>query len=85
MELIELLSQNLRRIRKEKELSQVELGALAGITGQYVSDIERGTVWPGVEILNKLSVALNITPTELLFDDDLMIYRLKKLLRSNKS
>lgn len=31
-----------KRYREEKEISQNELGALLGVTGQYISNVERG-------------------------------------------
>lgn len=76
-----VLSENLRALRKEKGLSQVELAKLAGLSNVYISEIERGESFPSDEVLNRLAAALETAPTELLFDNDLMLYRLKKLLK----
>lgn len=35
-------AKQLTRLRKEKRLTQVALGKLAGTTGKYISDLEHG-------------------------------------------
>jgi len=52
--------------RKEKKLSQGELGEMAGISRNYVSLIERGEAENiSKKVIDRLAVALDITPSEL--------------------
>lgn len=52
--------------RKEKELSQEELGNLAGISRNYVSLIERGEARNiSMKVIHQLAVALGASPAEL--------------------
>lgn len=52
--------------RREKNLSQTELGDLVGISRNYVSLIERGEAENiSMKIVNQLAVALGASPSEL--------------------
>ena len=52
--------------RREKNLSQAELGDLVGISRNYVSLIERGEAENiSMKIVNQLAVALGASPSEL--------------------
>lgn len=53
-------------IRKEKGLTQEQLGEKLYVTGKAVSKWERGAGAPGVELLEPLARELGITVTELL-------------------
>lgn len=53
-------------IRKEKGLTQEQLGEKLYVTGRAVSKWERGDSAPGVDLLEKLAAELDITVTELL-------------------
>lgn len=53
-------------IRKEKGLTQEQLGERLYVTGKAVSKWERGDSAPGVDLLEKLAAELDITVTELL-------------------
>lgn len=65
MNAIELGRQVLAK-RKEKKLSQTELGELAEISRNYVSIIERGEAESiSMKVLNKLAVVLGTSPSEL--------------------
>ena len=65
MDARELGKQVLAR-RKEKKLSQDELGKIAGISRNYVSMIERGEAYSiSKKVIDRLAVALGVTPAEL--------------------
>lgn len=53
-------------LRKQKDLTQAELGDIVGVTGKAVSRWERGLSVPDVAIINKVSEVLGTTTTELL-------------------
>lgn len=53
---------NLKKIRKEKGLSQKELAKLSGISQQYIADLEKSTriKSPTLDTIAQISIALNI-------------------------
>ena len=53
-------------IRKEKGLTQEQLGEQVFVSGKAVSKWERGLSFPSVDVLEKLAEVLGITVTELL-------------------
>jgi len=60
------LGRQVQAKRKEKNLSQAELGDLVGISRNYVSLIERGEAENiSMKIVNQLAVALGTSPAEL--------------------
>ncbi len=64
-ELKEVLSQNLKKFRKEKGLSQFELAEKAGISEQTMNSIEGLRLWPSDKTLCKITAALKIEPYRL--------------------
>lgn len=56
----------LRRLRKQKGLSQEDLGFEAGIHRTYVSQLERGLKSPSLRTLHRISKVLGISLSELL-------------------
>jgi len=61
------LSRNLKRIRKEKSLSQEKLALNAGVDRTVVSKIEREASNPSFEILIRLAFCLEVN-VHSLFD-----------------
>ena len=52
--------------RKEKWWSQEQLGEIAEISRNYVSQIERGEAESiSIKIINKLAIALGVSPSDL--------------------
>jgi transcriptional regulator with XRE-family HTH domain len=52
--------------RKERDISQTELGRLAGVSRNYISLIERGEANNiSMKVVNRLAVALGASPAEL--------------------
>ena len=49
----------IRSLRKEKNLSQADLAALTGLAQQNIQRIESGKYSTGLDILTKISTALN--------------------------
>ena len=60
-----LLGRKIRALRKEKGWSQQELGNQADINYKFLGEIERGQQNPTVNIMIKISKALNIDLPEL--------------------
>jgi transcriptional regulator with XRE-family HTH domain len=59
---------NLRRLRHAKGISQEDLAFEAGINRSYMSKLEKGASYPGLEIIAKLATVLEVEPAELLRD-----------------
>jgi transcriptional regulator with XRE-family HTH domain len=66
MDLRDVFASNLRRLRHEKGMSQEELAHAASINRTYVSKLETGATYAGLEIIGKLAAALEIDAAELL-------------------
>ena len=65
-----MISENVRRIRKAKELSQDKLAKLAGITLTTLVKIESGANDnPTIKTLKKIADALEVTVNDLLEDE----------------
>ena len=59
------LGQTVRRLRREADLTQEELAARAGISANYVGEIERGECNPSVLVVFALTNGLGIDPASL--------------------
>jgi transcriptional regulator with XRE-family HTH domain len=60
------LSQNIKRLRKERGISQEKLALRAEIDRSYMSELERCLANPSIDALLRISNALEVTPGELL-------------------
>jgi len=58
---------NLKRLRSEKKLTQVELAQKLGVVRQTVSSWETGKTTPDVETLTIIAEALDVDITELIY------------------
>jgi transcriptional regulator with XRE-family HTH domain len=61
--------QRLRELRRQKNLSQTELGEKAGVHYTHISKYERGVSTPSVETIRGLAEALGVS-TDFLMDGD---------------
>ena len=66
MDLREVFATNLRRLRHAKGLSQEALAERADINRTYISKLETGVTFAGLEIIGKLSAVLEVEPSEFL-------------------
>jgi len=66
MDLRQVFATNLRRLRNDRELSQEELADMADINRTYISKLENGATYVGLEILGKLATTLKVDPAEML-------------------
>jgi transcriptional regulator with XRE-family HTH domain len=57
-----LVSKNLRRIRELQNISQLGLASKAGLTHNFINDIENGKKGVSCKSLAKLSSALKVEP-----------------------
>jgi transcriptional regulator with XRE-family HTH domain len=69
MRLRELVAKNLRRLRREKGISQEDLADRAGINRNYPGLLEREQYAASVDMLEKLGNALEVDPVEFFRQD----------------
>jgi len=55
------LGQHITALRKDKKLSQSELGKKAGTSGDLIGRYERDKVKPSIEVIIKIADALNVS------------------------
>lgn len=65
-ETLDGFAQRLRDLRKQKNLSQTELGQLAGLHYTHIGRFERGTSRPSGDALKRVADALGVTSDFLL-------------------
>jgi transcriptional regulator with XRE-family HTH domain len=63
------LSQKLKKLRKEKNLSQQQLARMLKVTGQAVSKWENGKSYPDILNLINISNIFNVSLDELIKED----------------
>lgn len=66
MDAVVLLGLNVRKYRKQRGMTQEELGLDTEMERSYVSDLERGTRNPSVRAVERLAKALGVAPHALL-------------------
>ncbi|MDR1249385.1 MAG: helix-turn-helix domain-containing protein [Treponema sp.] len=59
-----ILSRNLKRLRSMKNLSQLSLAVRAGLTHNFINDIENGKKWLSPKTLATLATVLDSKPHE---------------------
>ncbi len=60
------IGNNLKKLRKEKQLTQVELAKKASISSNYYARIERDEENPSLEVLKDIAKALKVKSSEIL-------------------
>ena len=60
------ISENIKRLRKEKNTTQAELASEFGITCQSVCRWENGAAYPDIELITKIAAYFGITTDSLL-------------------
>jgi len=64
-----LFSKNLKRLRSMTKLSQISLAAEADLTHNFINDLESGKKWISAETLEKLSIALRAEPYQFFLSE----------------
>ena len=66
MDLKRAMATNLRRVRRNKDLTQEELAYRDGLSARYLGSIERAKVSASVTVLGRLANALRIDACDLI-------------------
>jgi transcriptional regulator with XRE-family HTH domain len=64
-----LFSRNLKRLRALANISQLNLAVEAGLTHNFINDIENGKKWVSAETIAKLAVALKAEPYQFFLSE----------------
>jgi transcriptional regulator with XRE-family HTH domain len=84
IEIRRIFARNLKRLREQQHISQLDLSGMTGLAHNFINDIENGRKWVSPETLAKFAEALRVQPfrfflSEILSeeyeDDRLNIYR----------
>jgi transcriptional regulator with XRE-family HTH domain len=65
-----IISDRLRQLREEKQLSQGDIEKRTGLLRCYVSRVENGHTVPAIETLEKMARALEVPLYQLFYDGD---------------
>lgn len=84
---------NVMVLRKKKKLSQSALGKIIGTSGDVIGRYERGDITPSIDVVSKISDALEVSvdyligKTNLLLDKDAVdrLVKISELNIENKS
>jgi len=72
-------AQNLKILRKLREMTQEQLAELVNVDFRYISLIENAKSFPSCDLIEKLSSALNVSYKELFdFEEDINREKLEK-------
>lgn len=64
-----LFSKNLKRLRTVANMSQLALAENAGLTHNFINDIENGKKWVSAETIGKLAFALKAEPYQFFISE----------------
>jgi transcriptional regulator with XRE-family HTH domain len=66
MDLRQVFAANLRRLRHERGITQENLAYESDVNRTYISKLEKGVSFAGLEIIGKFAAVLQVEPAELL-------------------
>lgn len=64
-----MFCENLRKVRKERKMTQGDLGKLVGVAKSSVSEWEKGNHMPDVDTISRIASALNVSFAYLVQDE----------------
>lgn len=64
-----LFGDNLKQLREQKQMTQNELAEAIGMHATHLSKYERNLASPSVEVVKKLTEALDVTADQLIYGD----------------
>ncbi len=64
------IGNNIRTIRKQQHLSQIDLAVMVGIDRAYLSEIENGRTNPTINLLYAIADALELSLEQLLSENN---------------
>ena len=64
-DIVERFAERLRKVRKEKKITQITLSEKAGIETTYLSDLENAKKEPCLRVIDMLATGLGVTMSDL--------------------
>lgn len=64
------LHETIRKLRKDKGLTQENLGSIVGLSRNYINLIESGKKIPSIDALTKIAEKLDTTPGKIMSGED---------------
>lgn len=61
------IGERIKEIRKQKRMSQQDLASKLGISYVMISQYERGSRKPKLDMIDRIAVALGVEPTDLIY------------------
>ncbi|MGQ9825771.1 MAG: helix-turn-helix domain-containing protein, partial [Desulfotomaculales bacterium] len=71
--------EKIRLLRTEKKLSLQETARQAGLSASYLSDVERGAVFPSLDTIRRMARVLETSPAVLLGQEMFLGFKLRAL------
>lgn len=62
-----MINEALRLMRVFHDLKQVELAERLGVSKSYISEIEKGTKTPSLDLINRYSLEFKLPPSSIMF------------------
>ena len=78
-EVKKLFGYNLKRLRKQKKISQIELSEKVDLAFTFISDIENGKKWVSPETIEKLSKFLDVEIYQFFLPEDYVFQKDKSI------
>ena len=69
MEILSVFAENMRKYRKQANLTQEKLAELCDTDFRYIGQIETGRRSPSLEYVQRIAIALNIAPYRLFYNE----------------
>lgn len=86
MERQALFGSRIRSIREIANLSRETVAERAGISANYLGEIERGEKWPTLDMIERIATALEVSPPAFFeyeaeeVDNNILLTKLQRLL-----
>ena len=80
-----LFAKNLRRLRKDRNISQMELASIADLSQNFINEIEHEKKCPSIETLAKLGEALGVEPAAFFLSETLLKVSDAEMLKADLS
>jgi transcriptional regulator with XRE-family HTH domain len=77
-----ILAQNLKRLRKKAQLSQLGLSLEANLNHKFINDMENGHKWLSCKTISRLFKALNAEPYQLFIPSSFVEHERAKVFAS---
>ncbi len=80
-----VVGKNIRRISKQKGLSQLELSSKANISLAFINSIQNAQKWVSDKTLERICEALEVKPYELFLTEDIDEEELKMIANNHEN